>query len=220
MVDNAGDVVSAENLNEGTDTVYSNITWTLGANFEHLTLTGAGAINGTGNTLDNIIIGNTGNNLLLGGAGNDNINGFAGNDSISGGAGNDTLDGDLGNDSISGGAGTDIVRGGAGDDLLEGGADADTLDGGVGNDSMIGGAGNDVYFVSDLSGTNPQLRDIVFELPGSGSGIDLVNSSVSVNLLFDNVENLTLTGSENINGIGNSLTNVIKIGRASCRERV
>src|SRR5207247_965968 len=58
VVDNAGDVVT-ENAGEGTDTVQSAITYTLGANVENLTLTGASAINGTGNTLDNVLTGNS-----------------------------------------------------------------------------------------------------------------------------------------------------------------
>ena len=48
VVDNAGDVTT-ELAAEGTDTVQSNLTWTLAANIENLTLTGATAINGTGN---------------------------------------------------------------------------------------------------------------------------------------------------------------------------
>lgn len=70
VVDNAGDVVT-ENAAEGTDTVQSSITYTLGANVENLTLTGAGLVNGSGNALDNLIAGNSANNVLNGGAGID-----------------------------------------------------------------------------------------------------------------------------------------------------
>jgi Ca2+-binding RTX toxin-like protein len=76
-----GDVVT-ENANEGTDTVQSSITYTLGNNVENLTLTGTTAINGTGNTLDNILIGNSANNTLTGNAGNDILDGGAGSDTI------------------------------------------------------------------------------------------------------------------------------------------
>ena len=49
---------------QGTDTVLASVTYTLGANVENLTLTGAADINGTGNTLDNVLTGNAGNNVL------------------------------------------------------------------------------------------------------------------------------------------------------------
>ena len=88
VVNVAGDVIT-ENLNEGTDTVNSSVTYTLLANLENLTLTGASAINGTGNSLVNIITGNAANNQLNGGAGNDTINGGIGIDSLTGGIGND-----------------------------------------------------------------------------------------------------------------------------------
>ncbi|MGH8857756.1 MAG: calcium-binding protein, partial [Polaromonas sp.] len=62
---------AVENANEGIDTVLSSIAFTLGANLENLTLTGASNINGVGNALDNILIGNSANNTLTGGAGSD-----------------------------------------------------------------------------------------------------------------------------------------------------
>ena len=65
-----GDVVT-EGANAGIDTVQSAFSYTLGANLEKLTLTGAGNINGAGNTLNNTLNGNAGNNVLNGGTGND-----------------------------------------------------------------------------------------------------------------------------------------------------
>ena len=67
IVDNAGDVVT-ENLNEGTDTVSTTLaSYTLGANVENLTATGAGNFTGTGNALANVITGDAGNDTLDGG---------------------------------------------------------------------------------------------------------------------------------------------------------
>ncbi len=106
VVDSTGDVIT-ENLNQGTDTVQSSITYTLGANLENLTLTGKAAINGTGNTLNNLIAGNSANNNLNGGTGNDALNGGAGNDTLIGGTGNDTLIGGAGKDTLTGGTGSD-----------------------------------------------------------------------------------------------------------------
>jgi Ca2+-binding RTX toxin-like protein len=97
IVDSSGDIIT-ENLNEGIDTVQSSISYTLGANLEKLILTGTGATNGTGNSLNNALTGNSGNNALNGGAGNDTINGGTGNDTINGGSGADTLIGGTGND--------------------------------------------------------------------------------------------------------------------------
>ncbi|WP_074701849.1 lipase family protein [Nitrosomonas ureae] len=88
VVDNVGDVV-AENLNEGTDKVNSNVTYTLSANVENLTLTGTSAINGTGNGMANSITGNAGNNIISGAAGADRLFGKGGKDTLTGGSGAD-----------------------------------------------------------------------------------------------------------------------------------
>ena len=70
MVDNAGDVVT-EQANEGIDLVQSSVDYTLGANVENLTLTGS-AVNGTGNSLNNVLTDVSGvTNVLTGGAGDD-----------------------------------------------------------------------------------------------------------------------------------------------------
>ena len=79
VVDNVGDVVT-EAAGAGTDTVQSSITYTLGANLENLILTGAAAISGTGNDLNNVIKGNGANNTLTGGLGSDTLTGGLGND--------------------------------------------------------------------------------------------------------------------------------------------
>lgn len=87
-VDNAADVVT-EQLNQGIDTVYSSISYTLKNNLENLRLVGTAAINGTGNTLGNILNGNISTNKLNGGSGIDILNGGLGADYLTGGKGAD-----------------------------------------------------------------------------------------------------------------------------------
>jgi Ca2+-binding RTX toxin-like protein len=79
----------------------------------------------------------------------------------------------------------------------------DTLSGSAGVDTMAGGKGDDTYIVN-------KDGDTVIEKPNEG--IDHVIASAK-HTLGDNVENLTLTGSLNINGYGNELNNVL-IGNA------
>ena len=225
VVDNAGDIVT-ENVDEEIDTVQSSITYTLGNNVENLTLTGTAAINGTGNSLNNIITGNTGNNIL---------SGLAGNDTLTGSSGNDTLDGGLDADSMAGNAGNDTyIVDNVGDLVTENlneGTDTVqssitytltsnvenlTLTGteninGTGNtlnniitansglNTLTGLGGNDTYIVDSTD-------DVVIE--NANEGTDTVQSSATYTLSA-NVENLTLTGTANINGTGNVLNNVI-----------
>jgi uncharacterized delta-60 repeat protein len=90
QIDSTTDVIT-ENVNEGTDTIQSSVTFSLATfpNIENLTLTGSSAINGTGNTANNVLTGNGANNLLSGDTGNDILTGAAGKDTLTGGAGID-----------------------------------------------------------------------------------------------------------------------------------
>jgi trimeric autotransporter adhesin len=89
---------------------------------------------------------------------------------------------------LTGNAAINVLIGGAGDDLLNGLGGADML---------YGGSGNDVYIVDNIG-------DSIGEDAANGS--DSVHSSVSY-VLQDNVENLQLTGTGTINGLGNGLAN-------------
>jgi Ca2+-binding RTX toxin-like protein len=64
----------------GVDTVVSSLAWTLGENFENLTLGGRGNISATGNELANVIRGNRGENRLSGLSGDDQLTGARGSD--------------------------------------------------------------------------------------------------------------------------------------------
>ncbi len=112
---------------------------------------------------------------------------------------NDTLDGGDGDDNIIGTGGNDLLKGGTGEDILIGGVGNDLLNGGRDNDVMIGGLGNDTYIVDSL-------EDIIIERAKSGT--DLVKSSLNYTL-GNNLENLTLTGTKDLMGIGNNLNNII-----------
>jgi Ca2+-binding RTX toxin-like protein len=90
IVDNVGDTV-IELANFGIDTVQSQVSFTLSANVENLTLLGSDTIGGTGNALANLIIGNGAANVINGGGGNDILRGRAGNDTLTGSVGNDTF---------------------------------------------------------------------------------------------------------------------------------
>ena len=260
VVDDAEDLV-VEAAGEGLDTTQSSIGYTLTDHVENLVLTGAAAIDGNGNELDNTINGNAGANVLAGLDGNDSLYGNGGDDSLLGGAGKDLLDGGAGADSLRGGTGDDtyvvdntadlvieedgegsdqvlasvnhtlagnvenltltgaaasgsgneldnVLSGNAqnntlfgmdGDDVLAGNGGNDFLDGGNGADDMQGGIGDDTYVID-------QAGDRVVEAVSAGN--DTVRSGITYTLT-DNVENLVLTGFDNLNGTGNALNNTI-----------
>ena len=224
VVNTTADVVT-ELANEGTDTVRSSVTYTLGAEVENLVLTDLSNANGTGNSLANRITGNEVNNTLDGKAGADILEGGNGDDIY-------VLDdaGDVVIEQANGG--TDTVRstvnhtlgvavehlallgtaalagignaldnritGNSGANTLFGGAGSDVLDGGAGADVISGGVGFDTYVVDDVG-------DQVIET--SGFDVDTVEASISYTLT-KYVENLVLKGAA-LNGTGNVLNNTL-----------
>ena len=93
----------------------------------------------------------------------------------------------------------DTLTGDSDDNTLHGLLGDDTLDGGSGADTLNGGAGDDIYIVDNI-------EDVINE--NVNEGTDLIQTSVSFTLP-QNVENITLTGTDDINAIGNSSNNII-----------
>ncbi len=136
-----------------------------------------------------------------GDAANNSLSGTSSNDALYGLGGNDTLNGGNGNDRLYGGDGSSNLN--DGNDSLKGEEGDDTLDGGAGSDTMYGGTGNDVYIVNDSGDTVIEYQN---------QGLDTVRSSVTFSFELpgrDRLDNLTLTGSSQINGTGNALNNKI-----------
>lgn len=201
---NGQGVTIVEDPGEGTDLVESTIHYALGNHLENLRLMGSADLNGTGNTLNNLLTGNAGNNILDGGDGWDTLIGGAGNDSLIGGAGNDSLQGGAGNDTLIGGAGDDTL------DLHTGNMSPNNLvgdraEGGEGNDTVIinqsalggsvvnlnGGTGTDTLRVFGSTGVNLDLTDLnaknfeKIDLRGDGASTQVSLSKTDILALVD-----------------------------------
>lgn len=98
FVDTSGDQV-VELAGEGSDTVSSGISYTLGDHVENLILTGT-ATDGTGNALDNLLRGNSLSNHLYGGDGADRLIGGDGVDFLTGGSGADIFVAEINADKV------------------------------------------------------------------------------------------------------------------------
>ncbi len=194
---------------------------------------GSGTLNGLagndriiGSNTDDTLIGESGDDFIVAGSGNDYIDGGFGADIMYGESGNDTyavdnvddivhestdqgldhvnsaidysLSENVENLTLTGDVATSAT-GNELDNMLVGNSLDNIIDGAAGADVMSGGLGDDTYIVDDIG-------DVVDEL--ANEGVDTVNSSSNYTLTA-NVDNLILTGSENINGTGNALDNVI-----------
>ena len=223
-IDNINDIIT-ELTNEGNDTVFSSIAYTLGDNLENLTLIGNDAINGTGNSLNNTITGNDANNSLAGEKGDDKLIGGIGADILDGGEDNDTASystakegvtvsltntqdntGDAQGDvfqsieNLEGSEFGDRLIGDVQNNDIRGLGGDDSLDGLTGDDTMSGGTGNDTYKVESVN-------DVVIEI--IDQGIDTVDAAIDY-ILDANLENLNLLeGTAALNGTGNELNNII-----------
>lgn len=182
VVDNDLDTVSG---GAGVDRVFAAVSWWLGADSEHLTLSGSARISATGNALANSLTGNDSDNLIQGLGGADILNGGLGRDTLAGGDGNDSyyiersdeaaydtggFDTVWSSASYALGSGLEVLvlRSGAGNgtgnglaNTITGNTARNSLSGLASNDTLSGGAGNDI-----LSGGTG--RDVLM----GGSGFD------------------------------------------------
>jgi Ca2+-binding RTX toxin-like protein len=111
---------------------------------------------------------------------------------LGGSYGNDTLNGTAAAEELHGGFGVDLVNGLGGNDILVGGPTGD-----LSADTLAGGTGDDLYYVLHAGVVVTEALD---------EGTDTVTADFAYTL-GDNVENLVLNGTGNINGTGNALNN-------------
>jgi Ca2+-binding RTX toxin-like protein len=211
-VDVAGDTVT-ENVDEGTDLVnvaytVAGLTYTLGANIENATVTGAVTTNLTGNGLDNVLTGNGVANKLDGGEGNDKLIGGAGNDTMIGGSGDDVYVVDVATDVVTEGvgAGTDRVEtalatytlatvanvenlsysGGTTAFTGTGNALANVITGGAGADKLSGAAGTDTLIggagADTLAGGTEADSFVFNSLVGTDTVSDFVSGTDKISI--------------------------------------
>ncbi|GLK79744.1 calcium-binding protein [Methylopila turkensis] len=237
-IDESGDRV-IERDGEGHDTVQSSVSFSLAGQFiEALHLLGDGAINGTGNALDNALHGNSNANTLLGLGGDDNLDGYLGADRLEGGEGSDSyfirdsaarvIEANVaGYDTVHSSVSFSLAgqfiealvlvgssalngTGNALDNAITGNDGANTLLGLGGADVLDGGSGADRMEGGEGSDTYyvDSTGDRVIE--ANVAGYDTVHSWVSFAFGSQHLERLYLnSGAGAISGTGNGLANAI-----------
>jgi Ca2+-binding RTX toxin-like protein len=194
-------IIEGGGVNEGVDTVFASVTYSLEAlpSVENVTLTGIAAINATGNEANNVLTGNSAANVLTGGLGDDTYvvdaldtvveNAYQGTDTVLSSfiyslealpnVENLTLTDAsainvTGNDLdnvLTGNSADNVLDGGNGADVLIGGAGADTLDGGNGNDTLMGDLGDDLYVFNSGGGVDTVIETGGFDTLSFGPEI-------------------------------------------------
>jgi len=206
----------------GTDSVLSNINgYTLAGNAEVLIL-GESVVAGNGNSIANTLVGNSIGNSLNGGAGIDSLVGGTGNDTYFVDSSLDRIyellnpteqvadiDIDTVVSTISYSLKTNLENlvlagaayagtGNALNNTITGNSLANRLNGSTGADTLIGNGGNDIFVVDD--------RD---DSVAGGAALDTVESRIQSYTLTGGIENLSLIGTQAVNGTGNALSNAV-----------
>jgi Ca2+-binding RTX toxin-like protein len=229
ILEDAGDRVF-ENAGEGNDTILSSVSISAAnANFvETLILTGAAAIDATGDGLADTLIGNSAANRLDGGVGADHLYGGLGDDIFivdraddiafeNADEGTDTVVSTAGyylyanieNLTLATGAGdifgvgnelANVITGNEGSNLLITGAGDDVVHGGAGTDSLFGQDGNDHLF-----------GDAGVDYLVGGNSDDVLDGGTEADALYGEGGNDTLIGGADfqtdilVGGNGNDL---------------
>jgi Ca2+-binding RTX toxin-like protein len=196
IIDNTGDIVT-ELLDEGSDTVYTGMSYALSSNVENAILTGASVITVTGNGLNNRLDASqhTANATLSGGAGDDIYIVDAGDLIIEVAGegidhvyanGNFTLSNNIENITLL--QGSAIGIGNDLNNILSGSAGRDTLYGLKGDDTYIYGGGYDVFG----EGASGNGYDVILIEENIGEIVSVATSEYSFVLRFDGGHRLDL----------------------------
>jgi len=196
-----------ETSGNGSDTVYSSVTFVLGNNLENLVLMGNSNINAKGNSLNNNLIGNNGNNIVDGQAGNDILDGRSGNDTLIGGIGSDTfiissgtdaiMDLGLGGDSLQVSLGATVnatIKSAwtASSDTLNEGAVSITTKGFAVNVSAS--TGSDGYSILNTGSASSLVGSAAGDSLKGGKGNDLIIGNAGNDFIYGGAGKDILTG--------------------------
>ena len=193
---------------------------------------------------DDTVYGGIGKDIVRGQNGNDYVNGDNGNDRVRGGEGNDAVFGGGGDDRVFGGWGDDIIAGNSGNDELFGGRpNAGPLPDGMSDDDAFifdQRDGNDIVWDFNKFGDDKVVLidggsyEIIYNASNGHSKLIYGETTVvfkNFELTDDHVATIDFSTGQMSPGASDSLSDnqmqqimdadpLIKIGRASCRERV